>query len=160
MSVIYEYKPLNASQERSIDVLDDEIVEPKPKHSKLTLVATLLAVSFVFLLGMGIGTWNRNQLLQKTDGKAVNASQTCQAPVTRREWRSLSNFEKQGYITAVQCLRKRPSILTLNQSLYDYFPWIHSRVGEYCMSRINFWYNLQTNTDECSTSICCLPCLA
>ncbi|KAM0795551.1 hypothetical protein BDR22DRAFT_883005 [Usnea florida] len=48
----------------------------------------------------------------------------------RREWRDLSDTEKGDYIQAVQCLRSSPSRLGLNQTLYDDFPYVHSRNGE------------------------------
>ncbi|KAL2217410.1 hypothetical protein M432DRAFT_516476, partial [Thermoascus aurantiacus ATCC 26904] len=53
----------------------------------------------------------------------------CKTPYTRREWRSLSREEKKEYIEAVQCLRRLPSRLGLNQSLYHDFPYVHSRTG-------------------------------
>lgn len=60
------------------------------------------------------------------------ASITCTNPVIRREWRDLSDAEKSDYIGAVQCLRSSPSRLGLNQTLYDDFPYVHSRNGEAC----------------------------
>lgn len=54
----------------------------------------------------------------------------CNHIATRREWRTLSLAEKESYIKAVKCLKTRPSKLELNQTLYDDFPWVHSRVGE------------------------------
>lgn len=57
----------------------------------------------------------------------------CAQPSIRREWRSLSQPEQLQYIAAVQCLRDKPSQLGLNQTLYDGFPWTHSRIGNYCM---------------------------
>jgi len=58
-------------------------------------------------------------------------STACISPSTRREWRSLSRLEKIHYIDAVQCLRKRTSLLGLNQSLYDDFPYVHENIGNY-----------------------------
>jgi tyrosinase len=48
----------------------------------------------------------------------------------RREWRTLRKSEQQGYISAVLCLRNQSSILApTKQTIYEDFPWIHSRVG-------------------------------
>lgn len=58
---------------------------------------------------------------------------SCAKPSIRREWRTLSESDQLQYIAAVQCLRDRPSQLGLNQTLYDDFPWTHSRIGNYCM---------------------------
>ena len=69
---------------------------------------------------------------------AMFSSQACPNPPTRREWRSLSRDEKKDYLVAVQCLRETPSRLGLNQSLYDDFPWVHIRVGGYCMTFLLF----------------------
>lgn len=56
----------------------------------------------------------------------------CQSPALRKEWRSLDSQEKFQYIEAVQCLKKRPSELGLNHTLYDDFPWVHIHFGENC----------------------------
>lgn len=58
--------------------------------------------------------------------------ESCIEPSIRREWRSLSESDQLRYIAAVQCLRDKPSQLGLNQTLYDDFPWTHSRIGNYC----------------------------
>jgi hypothetical protein len=55
----------------------------------------------------------------------------CLHPVTRREWRTLPMSQKHNYLQAVHCLKTTESRLGLNQSLYDDFPWLHSRCGEY-----------------------------
>lgn len=54
---------------------------------------------------------------------------SCTSPRTRREWRYLSASQKHAYIDAVQCLRSKPSALSLPQSLYDDFPYVHMHVG-------------------------------
>lgn len=63
-----------------------------------------------------------------------NPPQTCTNPSLRREWRSLAAAEKKAYIDAVKCLGETPSVLGLNQTLYADFPWVHNRIGEYCMT--------------------------
>lgn len=40
--------------------------------------------------------------------------------------------EKHQYLNAVQCLKEIPSRIGEAQSLYDDFPWIHYRIGDYC----------------------------
>ncbi|KAL9077910.1 MAG: hypothetical protein Q9157_003177 [Trypethelium eluteriae] len=59
------------------------------------------------------------------------ASWVCQQPSTRREWRTLSEPEKNDYINAVQCLATKPSKLRNNGTLYDDFPWVHKRASTY-----------------------------
>ncbi|PVH93604.1 Di-copper centre-containing protein, partial [Periconia macrospinosa] len=55
----------------------------------------------------------------------------CSNITLRREWRTLDASQRQEYTAAVQCLKTKPSRLHLNHTLYDDFPWVHSRVGEY-----------------------------
>ena len=74
--------------------------------------------------------------------------QRCSNPSLRREWRSLAETEKRGYIEAVQCLTKKSSTLGLNQSLYDDFAWIHKRIGEYCM-------HLRSHASTTSSGLTC-----
>ena len=54
-------------------------------------------------------------------------------PPLRHEWRTLPPSTQKAYITAVLCLRTHPSTLHphTNSTLYDDFPWIHSRIGYY-----------------------------
>ena len=92
---------------------------------RLTLV--LCAAFLCIVLGFGSGFLARS----KIDSKAL-VSTACKNPVIRREWRALSDEEKSDYIAAVQCLRSSPSRLGLNQTLYDDFPYVHSRNGEAC----------------------------
>lgn len=56
-------------------------------------------------------------------------TRTCQYPSVRREWRGLSQDEKQNYINAVNCLAKLPSIIRENGTLYDDFPWVHNQIS-------------------------------
>ncbi len=92
-------------------------------HLSLALCAAVLCV----VLGFGGGILVK----QQTDANS-QAAMACSNPVIRREWRELSDAEKNDYIAAVQCLRSSPSKLGLNQTLYDDFPYVHSRNGEAC----------------------------
>lgn len=56
----------------------------------------------------------------------IPRQESCSEPVTRKEWRSLSDTEKSEYIEAVQCLKDTPSRLdTSSASLYDDFAYVH-----------------------------------
>lgn len=61
---------------------------------------------------------------------SVSSLISCENPVVRHEWRSLSKKEKGAYLQAVLCLRTIPSRLGLNQTLYDDFPYLHTRTAE------------------------------
>lgn len=73
-------------------------------------------------------------LLRRLGTDISKYSTECKKYTIRREWRSLSKMEKHGYIQAVQCLQTKPSVLGLNQTLYDDFPWVHSQMSAYGMS--------------------------
>ncbi|KAK6596644.1 hypothetical protein H4I96_09296 [Botrytis cinerea] len=60
-----------------------------------------------------------------------NQSLSCRNPIVRREWRTLGTTERQIYLKAVQCLWEQPSRIGLNHSLYEDFPWVHSRMGNF-----------------------------
>lgn len=114
---------------------DDDKAEGNPQHlvtnaqrpRTLRLSLALLVATLCVVLGFGGGILVK----QKIDNNPL-APTACTDPVIRREWRDLSNAERKDYIEAVQCLRSSPSRLGLNQSLYDDFPYVHSRNGEAC----------------------------
>jgi hypothetical protein len=62
----------------------------------------------------------------------LGVSKQCSSPHVRREWRKLSRHEQLAYLDAVQCTRSLPAVTGLNQTLYDDFPYVHGRVGNYC----------------------------
>lgn len=54
---------------------------------------------------------------------------SCNNPETRVEWRNLSADQQQSYLDAVLCLKKKPSSIGLDTSLYDDFPYVHSTLN-------------------------------
>lgn len=58
---------------------------------------------------------------------AATTRTNCSNVVYRQEWRTLSKFQKEAYISAVNCLAKTPSVLGMNGTLYDDFPWVHNQ---------------------------------
>ena len=80
----------------------------------------------------------------------LHVANTCRDATLRREWRSLDTAEKMDYIRAVKCLKTLPSQLQLNQSLYDDFPWVHKRFGEYAHDAAPFlaWHRYFIHTYE------------
>lgn len=89
--------------------------------------AILICLMIGYTLGTQLERWTASG-----SGAASMINSPCSQPRFRREWRSLSLHEKHGYLQAVQCLKKMPSRLGLNQSLYDDFPYVHFHVGGYC----------------------------
>ena len=113
----------NERDEKSAQHMLDSAHNLRVPRLSLVLCTALLCIA----LGFGGGFVFK----QKIDLKALTST-ACTDPVIRREWRDLSDVEKGDYIAAVQCLRNSPSRLGLNQTLYDDFPYVHSRNGEAC----------------------------
>ena len=74
---------------------------------------------------------NARLLKPKPPSGGGQVSHSCKDAPTRREWRSLNKVDKLSYIAAVQCLRDSPSRIRVEQSMYDDFPWVYNRLGEY-----------------------------
>jgi tyrosinase len=87
------------------------------------LLLILVALGFAIVYFILSGSPFENQ-----DDVATSQGKT--ACPKRHGWRTLSGEDRQEYISAVLCLRSQPSVLAPSkQTLYDDFPWIHSRVG-------------------------------
>ena len=95
--------------------------------SLLYLCIIVPTTAFLYFTILGV-PWDGAVVLDPAEGQ----SDSCRSPVLRREWRSLSLSERHDYLTAVRCLGGQPSRLGLNHSLYDDFPWVHSRMGNFC----------------------------
>lgn len=62
------------------------------------------------------------------------------SPIYWREWRTLSHFEKDAYISVVRCLPTQPSILGIpDQRLYDDLAWVHTHKGDETLSSASFF---------------------
>lgn len=110
----------------------DEKPQPLANNAHRSRVLRLSLALCVAILCIVLGFSGDILVKQTIHIKPSLASTACTNPVIRREWRSLSNAEKSDYIGAVQCLRSSPSRSGLNQTLYDDFPYVHSRNGEAC----------------------------
>lgn len=118
-----------------LDINDNERDEKNAQHmvdsAHNLRVSRLSLVLCTALLCIALGFGGGFVVIQKIDIKSLTST-ACTDPVIRREWRDLSDVEKGDYIAAVQCMRNSPSRLGLNQTLYDDFPYVHSRNGEAC----------------------------
>jgi len=56
----------------------------------------------------------------------------CAAPSTRREWSTLSFYEKSDYIHAVRCMSYGKSKTRPDGALYDDFPYVRAEHGRRC----------------------------
>ena len=138
------YSALISEVDSNSDIERDENWQRRLRCQKGILFLLILIVSLLSLIG---GFMIRIYL----EGRKISVysqnlpSRMCESVSTRREWRSLSTVEKKEYIDGVQCLRDTPSMLGLNQSLYDDFPWVHSRIGESCVLLPTSWYEATAN---------------
>ena len=131
-----QYSQLQAAYAPVEDLeIDDDEADDNPQASVSNVhrsrILRLSLVLCVAVLCIALGFGGCILVKQEIDAKFL-ASTTCTNPHIRREWRDLSDAEKSDYIEAVQCLRSSPSRLGLNQTLYDDFPYAHSRNGEAC----------------------------
>ena len=136
-----ETRPLLQEQNVSLlpfDLETDSLDEENGKfvsRQNVQSIYRLFSIAFIMILclavGFVFGTAMRSFTPPNDISNAPKAvSGSCGNIAIRREWRSLSENEKQNYIDAVQCTRKTPSLLRLNQSLYDDFPYVHMTWGE------------------------------
>jgi len=127
----HAYHPIANSE--SDDELDSKpsLQAPLTQGRKRVLrLAWLLCVLTIFLVTGSIYS-TLLVIHRKTSISAQDQSLSCQNPTVRREWRTLSTAERHDYLAAVQCLQENPSRLGLNHTLYDDFPWVHSRMGNF-----------------------------
>lgn len=118
--------------DRSEDMKSPQFRLPSrvPDFSKVTV--SLILAPFLFVVAI-VYTIFLGGLGQRPDIWMQNQSLSCRNPIVRREWRTLGTTERQIYLKAVQCLWEQPSRIGLNHSLYEDFPWVHSRMGNFCM---------------------------
>ena len=125
------YAPLLSSELNGDEVKNENFSIPHQgphgRRPSRTICIAMAALTIGFSVGL---------LLNQTFGIWGAPQTSCQTLAVRHEWRSLSKKEKGAYLEAVQCLRTVPSRLGLNQTLYDDFPYLHTRTGEDGMSRL------------------------
>ena len=114
-----------------------------------TFAIPLRILIFLLTAAILIGLSHKSKGLLPVDRNRTNfvflPPRQCQKPTMRREWRELSVIQQQNYIAAVQCLRKTPSLLDMNQSVYDDFPYVHAKVGAYCKRSLLLDYRFDSD---------------
>ncbi|KAF2237624.1 putative tyrosinase [Viridothelium virens] len=119
------YEPLegsNGATSKSDNPI--EFTPPRKRRSSFWLLLCVMISSIIIVLGaiafVGFKGSSHSSVVK-----------VCSDLSTRHEWRSLSQDEKRNYLLSVKCLKSKPSRLGFqNQSLYDDFPYLHSRQGE------------------------------
>lgn len=97
-----------------------------------------LFIPLALLLSLFLGT---TLLAYRAFAIAESPSPTttiCREERTRREWRTLSHFEKGDYIQAVNCLSSITSDKIQSGTLYDEFAWLHAGIGSWCHHSASF----------------------
>lgn len=85
-------------------------------------IAAILILVCLVIAGFGTAIFESYSTRDLTP-----SSSSCESLGWRREWRTLSNHEKEEYISAVQLLMKLPSKIGFdNESIYDDFQFIHA----------------------------------
>lgn len=109
---------------------------PQVNHAKSSIwseIARLIPLLVLFTLIVVFGI----DMLAGQPSKATT-SQVCTQPVVRREWRTLSNDEKDAYVSAVLCLSGQPSLLHPIGTSHDDFAWLHANIGASCKLPVSF----------------------
>ncbi|KAF2749222.1 monooxygenase [Sporormia fimetaria CBS 119925] len=87
-----------------------------------------MVVSGVYLVGSIFPT--DNPPAPQIPSTPSSPARTCANPIVRREWRAMHESQQQDYLRAVKCLKTIPSRLGKDHTLYDDFPYVHSRTGK------------------------------
>lgn len=119
------YAPLLGSESGD----ENNVKEKLPLQRQRTRGRPAFAVICVAIVCLAIG-FTIGLFLRHNSRPSIAPHKSCLYPTLRHEWRSLSKKEKTAYVQAVQCLRTVPSRLGLNHTLFDDFPYFHSRTGE------------------------------
>lgn len=119
------YSPLLSSESGDEDNEKGQLSpQGKKLHGRHLFVVTCLAIGCLTI------AFAIRHFLSQEIRSSIAPYKPCRHPTIRHEWRSLSREEKSAYLDAVKCLRTVPSRLGLNHTLYDDFPYFHSRTGE------------------------------
>lgn len=107
---------------------------PTSDKKKSGILYFTICAIFSLAVGSALGIYMDQHLLKPSIAQLsfTPTPKSCIHPIIRREWRSFSMNEKHDYLNAVRCLKDIPSRIGEAQSLYDDFPWIHYRIGDYC----------------------------
>ena len=121
------------------DLPDPHQISTLDKKKRRFSFARLLLICLSSLaVGAIIGTYIAAPLT------TTSKSTACQAPTLRKEWRSLSGSEQDDYISAVKCLLDLPSEIGARGTAFDDFAYIHSKIGNSCMSLASFFQRIHT----------------
>ena len=119
------YAPLLSSESGDEDnekgQLSPQFKKPHGRRAFAVMCLAVGCLAISFAIGYFLG---------QESSPSIAPYKPCRYPTIRHEWRSLSREEKSAYLDAVKCLRTIPSRLGLNHTLYDDFPYFHSRTGE------------------------------
>ena len=127
------YRPISKFESE-----DEGDVKMPGEHAISTKYRVLVYVSMIFTCSLCavIGfTWGHLYYYPLSGDEGYHthlASPQCTNPSVRREWRSLSHSEKKLYIRAVKCLTMKSTQLREEGAIYDDFPYIHNKIGNYC----------------------------
>jgi hypothetical protein len=114
-------------------LLTRPIREKPPQRKRYALIAALiLAILCTTTVGVAYSYLGPKRIRHQDDSSPlVSKPTTTTGCALRREWRTLSQPEKDHYISSVKCLTTIPSKMKSDWTSYEDFPWIHSHVGYY-----------------------------
>lgn len=119
-----DYTRLPTSESASEDL------EDKEKATWQRATRRVVTSSFIVVMATCLGVAVVVLAVSWCTRTTSTSARPCESLAVRLEWRDLNREEKREYLRVVSCLRKRPSRLGLNQTLYDDSPYFHTRTGE------------------------------
>lgn len=137
MNLFRRSLPWYSSIQDSDDVEELKGMDQQPSSSRQATIQVklcwvlVLTILFSFFTASGWILFFSHVFWWNHSTTPTGISHECLQPAIRREWRTLSDLEKDEYITAVQCLQMKPSALRNNGTTYDDFPWVHESTAQY-----------------------------
>ncbi|KAI1363131.1 hypothetical protein F5Y08DRAFT_310297 [Xylaria arbuscula] len=105
---------------------DARVEEQTSRSSRMFSHATSIAFAFIGLAALAMMIL----FLLQPKPTALSAMHSCVEPSTRREWRGLTKYEREEYLSAVKCLYSTKSELVGAGSVVDDFTWVHIRAAK------------------------------
>jgi hypothetical protein len=110
---------------------DDDVSQHRlrSRQDRLRQSPGKLVVIGILCLAAGLALGLLASTLARHPAQDEKPVDDCASPPTRREWRSLSLFEKSDFIHAVRCMAYEPSKTRPKGALFDDFPYVRAEFG-------------------------------
>ncbi len=128
----------SSDEELESETTHDDDLSRRPKKAWLSrFSASKLALGGFLCLtaGLALGYLARGAVPQRlSEDNAKESADYCEITPSRKEWSTLSFFEKSEFIRAVRCMAYEPSKARPKGALFDDFSYIRAEFGWRSMS--------------------------